>query len=243
MSVATQSRWTRAALAAALLAAAAAPAAAQVGYEPERSPFHDLLTHQSLTFSVGLFKGNTAEPGVGWRRGAMYSARLDTRLGGPFDLYVNLGFVGSSRFKINTTLDSASRVTGPFKKTLVVADLGLIVNLTGPKTWHGLAPYFGIGAGEVIPTASETDVGGYNAGTNFSFVPILGTRWYFSKSLSLRAEIRDYFFRYEWPLRYFAPVDGNNNAITPAILPSGAKDKQWAHNLTFSLGIAYGFNF
>lgn len=243
MRIATQSPVWCVALAAALLASAAVPASAQVGFEPGRSPFHDLTTHQSLTFSVGYFKGNTAQPGVGWRRGAIYAGRFDTRLGGPFDLYVNVGFVGSSRFKINTTLDSASRTTGPFKKTLVVADLGLIVNLTGPKTWHGLAPYFGIGAGEVIPTATERDVGGYNAGTNFSFIPMVGTRWYLSKALSLRAEVRDYFFRYEWPLRYFAPVDDNNNSILPSILPSGAKDKQWAHNLTFTLGVAYGFNF
>ena len=232
-------------LLAALVAAAAgaAPLAAQVGHEPGASPFRDLTTHQSLTFSGGWFGGNAAQPGVGWRHGGVYAGRFDTKLGGPFDLYVSIGFAASNRYKIDTTLDSASRTTGPFKKTLVLADLGLVINLTGAKTWRGFATYLGFGAGEIFPTKSETDVGGYNAGANFSLIPLAGTRFFIGKTVAVRLELRDYFFRYEWPLRYFSPVDVNNNAITPAILPSGSKDRQWAHNPTLLVGVAYGFNF
>ena len=239
----TRGRLARALLAAALAVGGAAPLAAQVGYEPGSSPFHDLTTHQAITFSLGYFGGNEAAAGVGWRRAAMYTARFDTRLGGPFDLYVSIGFAGSSRFRINTTLDSATRKTGPWKKTLILADLGLVMNLTGPKSWHGLAPYVGIGAGEMFPTASETDVGGYNAGSNFTMVPMVGTRIFLGKSLSVRVEMRDYFFRYEWPLRFFAPLDQNSNVITPAILPATASDKQWRHNFALTAGLSYGFNF
>jgi hypothetical protein len=244
MTMTVLARGARALRAAVLLAAAgAAPLAAQVGHEPGASPFHDLTTRQSLTFSVGLFGGNQAEAGVGWRRAALYAGRLDAHLGGPFDLYVSVGFAGSSRHRIDTTLDSATRKTGPFKRTLVLADLGLVLNLTGAKTWHRLAPYVGFGAGEMFPTKTESDVGGYNAGTNFSFVPLVGTRIHVGRTLAARIELRDYFFRYEWPLRYFAPVDQNSNPITPSILPIGGKDKQWVHNLTLSVGFVYGFNF
>ncbi len=228
---------------AALLVAAAAPLAAQVGHAPDRSPFHDLTTRQTFTLSAGLFGGNEANAGVGWRSGTLFAGRLDTRLGGPFDIYVSVGTVGSSRFRINTTLDSATRKTGPVSRTLVLADLGLILNLTGAKTWHGLAPYVGFGVGEVLPTKTEADVGGYNAGTNFSLIPILGTRWFVTHTLAVRVEVRDYFFRYEWPLRYFDPLDTNNNPITPPVLSLGLKDKQWTHNFTLSVGLAYGFNF
>lgn len=231
------------ALLAALLVAAAAPLAAQVGTEPEHSPFHDLTTRQAFTVSAGYFGGNEANAGVGWRRGALFAGRLDTRLGGPIDLYVSFGLARSSRYRIDTSLDSATRKTGPFGRTLVLADLGLILNVTGAKTWHGFAPYAGFGVGEVLPSKSETDVGGYNAGTNFSFIPILGTRVFLSRTLAARIEVRDYFFRYEWPLRYFDPVDKNNNAISPPILPLGLKDKQWTHNVTLTVGLAYGFNF
>ena len=231
-------------LLAALLTAAAAPLTAQVGFDPGHSPFHDLTTRQALTFSAGVFGGNTANAGVGWRRGTLFSGRLDTRLGGPFDLYVSIGFAGSSRYRINTSLDTATRKTGPFARTLVLADLGLVVNLTGAKTWHGLAPYVGFGIGEVLPTRSEADVGGYNAGTIFAMIPIIGTRVFLSRSLAARIEVRDYFFRYEWPLRYFYPLDNNGNQIvTPILDPSAYKDKQWANNLTLTIGLAYGFNF
>jgi opacity protein-like surface antigen len=237
-------RAARALLAAGVLAAAgAAPLAAQVGHEPGASPFRDLTTHQALTVSTGYFAGNAAQAGVGWRHGGVYAGRFDTRLGGPFDMYVSIGFAGSNRYKIDTTLDSASRTTGPFKRTLVVADLGLLINLTGSKTWRGFAPYLGFGAGEVFPTRSETDVGGYNAGANFSLIPLAGTRFFLGKTVAVRLEVRDYLFRYEWPLRYFSPLDGNGDAITPAILPSDAKERQWTHNLTFLVGVAYGFNF
>ena len=228
---------------AALGLAAVAPLAAQVGHAPDRSPYHDLITAQSLTFSLGYFGGNEAKAGVGWRSGALFGARLDTRLGGPLDLWVSVGVVNSNRFKINTTLDTATRKTGPYTRSLVPVDLGLLLNLTGAKTWHGLAPYIGFGAGEMLPTRSETDVGGYNAGINFALIPILGTRIFLTPTLAARIEVRDYFFRYEWPLRYFDPVDSNNLSIRPAILPYGEKDKQWVHNLALTVGFVYGFNF
>jgi opacity protein-like surface antigen len=230
-------------LLAALLALTAAPLAAQVGHAPDQSPFRDLTTRQTFTVSAGYFAGNEANAGVGWRRAALIGGRLDTRLGGPIDLYVSVGVAGSSRYKINTSLDSATRKTGPLSRTLVLADLGFILNLTGAKTWHGLAPYVGFGAGEVLPTKTETDVGGYNAGTNFSLIPILGTRIFVTRTLAARVEVRDYFFRYEWPLRYFDPLDNNSNPITPPILQLGTRDKQWTHNFTLTVGLAYGFNF
>jgi len=233
------------ALGSAALAAAlgAAPLCAQVGHEPGRSPFRDIVTHQALTFSLGYFGGNKAEAGVGWQSGLAYTGRLDTKLGGPFDLYVSIGWVATKRYKIDTTLDSASRVSGPFKHTLVAADLGLVLNLTGAKTWRGLAPYVGFGAGELFPTRSETDVGGYNAGSNFSFVPLVGTRLFVGRRVAVRLELRDYFFRYEWPLRYFYPLDSNGLAITPSVLPTSSKDKQWTHNPALLVGFVYGFDF
>ena len=74
-------------------------------------------------------------------------------------------------------------------------------------------------------------------------IPILGTRVFFSRSLAARIEVRDYFFRYEWPLRYFFPLDNNGNAIAPPVLDPSLKDKQWTNNFTLTVGLVYGFNF
>ena len=228
----------------ALLAAlvTAGPLAAQVGRPPERSPFHDLTVRQAFTLSGGRFGGNTAAAGVGWRPGSLTAVRLDTRLTGPLDFYVSIGFAGSSRYRINTEQDTLTRKTGPFQKTLFLTDIGLILNLTGAKTWHGVAPYVGIGAGWVLPSATETDTGGYNAGSNFTVVPSLGTRFFFTRSLAARIDVRDYFFRYEWPLRYFYPLDRNGGALPP-VLSSDLKDRQWTNNIALTVGFVYGFNF
>jgi hypothetical protein len=225
-----------------LAAAAAGPLAAQVGRAPDRSPFHDLTSRQTLTVSAGRFGGNAAVAGVGWRAGTLGALRLDTRLAGPVDFSVSFGFAGSNRYRINTEQDTLTRKTGPYKQTLFLADLGIVLNVTGAKTWHGIAPYVGFGAGWILPSAAATDTGGYNAGSNFTFVPSLGTRIFFTRSLAVRLEVRDYFFRYEWPLRYFYPLDRNGIALPP-VLSSELKDKQWTHNVALTVGFVYGFRF
>jgi hypothetical protein len=232
----------RSATAALVIAAAAAPLAAQVGNPPGQSPFRDLTARQSITFSAGRFTGTTAAAPVAWRPGMMGAVRLDTRLAGPLDFYLSFGFAGSSRYKINTERDTLTRQSGPFAKTLFLTDLGLVLNLTGAKTWHHLAPYVGVGAGWMLPSAAETDTGGYSAGSHFTIVPSLGTRVFLTRSLAVRLEVRDYFFPYNWPLRYFFPIDRNGNAL-PAVLSSDLKDKQWRHHLALTVGFMYGFNF
>ena len=165
----TRGRAAGLALATFLALSAAGPLAAQVGHPPGTSPFHDLTMRQTLSLGLGRFGGNTAVAGVGWRAGMLYAGRFDTRLSGPLDLTATLGVAASSRFRIDTEDDSATRVSGPVDRTLLLADIGLVLNLTGAKTWHGVAPYVGFGAGWMTPMKTEQDPGGYNAGPNFSF--------------------------------------------------------------------------
>lgn len=239
----TRGRAAGLALATSLALSAAGPLAAQVGHPPGTSPFHDLTMRQTLSLGLGRFGGNTAVAGVGWRAGMLYAGRFDTRLSGPLDLTATLGVAASSRFRIDTEADSATRVSGPVDRTLLLADIGLVLNLTGAKTWHGVAPYVGFGAGWMTPMKTEQDPGGYNAGPNFSFVPSLGTRVFFGRTLAARLEVRDYIWRYEWPLRYYEPRDLNDNPIYPPILAPEVSTKQWAHNLTLTVGVVYAFNF
>jgi len=227
----------------ALLAGLHRPLAAQVGHEPGASPFRDVLTRQHFSVSAGRFGGNTAVSGVGWRSGTVVSGRLDTRLSTALDFSVSLGFAGTSRLVIDTYADTATRVSGPVSATLALADLSLVLNLTGGKTWRGVAPYVGIGAGWMTPMKTVRDPGGYNAGSNFTFVPSFGVRYFVRRGLALRVEVRDHIWRYEWPLYYYHPQDHNGLEITPPILGSDVSTKQWAHNLTVHAGLVYGFNF
>ncbi len=225
----------------ALLAAGfPAPAHAQVGHDPARSPYRDISTRQELTFAGGWFTGNPSEANVGARPGPMMHVRVATRLSGPLDLVVTFALVNSSRYVINPDSPLTSRTTGPVNYDLVIPDLTLGFNLTGRKSWHGFAPYLGIGAGIEMPTASATDPGGYEAGTNFTFIPTFGTRVFLTRSLALQAEVRDYFIRYEFPLRFFQP---NNTSVPPVLDPREYDEKDLTSNWAFSLGLSYRFNF
>ena len=235
--------WRGLAAGVALLAGLHQPLAAQVGHEPGTSPFRDILTRQHLSLSVGRFGGNAAVAGVGWRSGTAVSGRLDTLLSTALDFSVSLGFAGSSRLVIDTYADTATRVSGPVNRTLALADLSLVLNLTGGKTWHGVAPYVGLGAGWMTPMKTVRDPGGYNAGSNFTFVPSVGVRYFVRRGLALRVELRDHVWRYEWPLYYYHPVDHNGLEIAPPILGTDVSTKQWAHNVTLHAGLVYGFNF
>jgi len=219
---------------------APASAAAQVGHDPAHSPYRDITTRQEFTLSAGWFTGNPNDAGVGARPGPMYNFRIGTRLTGSMDLLVNVALVNSSRYVIDPDSPLTSRTTGPISYHLVIPDLTLGFNLTGRKTWNGIAPYLGLGVGFEFPTQSVTDPGGYQAQQNFTFVPTFGTRVSVTRSLGLQLEVRDYFLRYEFPLRYFQP---NNTAVPPVLDPTHYDEKDLTSNWAFTFGLSYRFNF
>ena len=239
-------------LLAACIGAAAAPAALaaqDVGNPPERSPYRDIIEHQSLTLFGGRFGGNTGAAGVGAMAALAFGGQLAIRLSGPVDLWVTLGEAASRRRSIladtNVTKTDSARPGPDVNLPLILADIGMGLNLTGDKTWHGLAPYVGASIGIVTPTQKVTDPGGFSIGTNFSFVPAVGTRYFLSRSLALRFELRDYLFRYTYPLAYFDSLTLHYTGPPPrpAVLPLGTTDRQWVGNLTLWLGVSYLFTF
>ena len=219
---------------------AAPPLLAQVGHEPGSSPFRDVTTRQELTLFGGRFGGNPGEAGVGARSGPITGLRFATRLSGPLELTVTFASINSSRYVIDPDSPVTVRTTGPVNYDLVTADLGMLFNLTGRKTWRGFAPYLGMAIGLEIPANGTTDPGGYEAKQNFTFVPTFGTRVTLSRSLALQLEIRDYFIRYEYPLRYFEPTD---TTVPPVLDPTRYDEKDLTSNWTISLGLSYRFTF
>jgi len=226
------------------------PAVAQVvGNPPESSPYRDIVYHESVTLFGGHWAGNAADADVGSLPGTAFGGRLAVRLSGPVELWATLGEAVSSRHVIIadtsvTHTDSARR--GPdIRMPLVLADLALALNVTGDKTWHRLAPYAAVGLGFVTPTRNVTDPGGYQVGFDFALVPTIGTRWFLSDALAVRFEVRDYYFRYQYPAAYFDSLDIHYAGPPPraSVLPVGNSNKSWTSNLTLWVGVAYGFSF
>ena len=217
---------------------------AQVGYDPSHSPFRDINSRQHLGLVVGHFFGNTAKAGVGAQAAQTFGVRFRTQLSGPLDLNINATHIGSERLFIDPTKPDSTRRGGNVDFSLIAFEVGLSLGLTGPKTWHGFAPWVGLNLGIIVPTSPKTDPGGYKAGSGFTISPAIGTAFFFSPRLSLQLEARDNTIRYEWPSLYFRPTDPLTGAfLPPAILPGSERDKQLTHNFSLSAGLSYHFNF
>ncbi len=224
-----------------LLVAPGALAAQQVGTTPERSPFQDILTHETFTLFAGRFAGNTNAAGTGARPGLMLGARLNVSVSSALDISATVGEVFTNRLRIDAGGDTA-RVMGNLNVRLIAADLGLQLNLTGDKSWHRLAPYAYLGLGVTTPTAKVVDPGGFELGTDFTVVPAIGTRLFVSRSLSLHIEARDYYYRYTFPLFYFDRPYAAHADKSP-VLANSVGDREWYSNLALWVGVTYGFNF
>lgn len=227
----------RRAAAAALLALplAAVPAAAQVdvGYRPENSPYRDLTGRHEFTVFAGYYNASEDDAGVAPQSGPMVGGRYELRIGGPARFFARLGAVSTERRVLSPNAAPANRDLGPTSLALVMADIGLSMNLTGQKSWYGLVPVVAAGLG-VATDFEAADVGGYKIGTPFAISFGGGIRWTPGGRFQLRVDATDHFFPIRYPATYYTSATNN-----PPILAPGVADNQWKHNLALTLGASY----
>jgi hypothetical protein len=227
------------------VAGRAVPGAAQVGHDPATSPFRDVTTAQALTVQAGWWFGNEGDAGNGSLAGPMLGLRATTRLSAPLELMILLNYIQSERYVIDPNKPPLTRTSGPVDMGMVDAEIGLNFNLTGAKTWHGLAPFVGFAMGLIVPTNGGVDPGGFEVKSNWTFVPRAGTRLHLSRSLAMLFEVRDNTIQYEYPLSYFRPTDGQGNVqpFDPVLDPLRYDEKDITNNFSLSFGLSYRFNF
>ena len=221
----------------------ATPVGAQVGYEPPASPFEDLEYRQELTAFGGYYAAAKDDAGVAPQSGPMVGLRYELRIGGPAQLYTRLARVSSERRLIDASApDTTARVTGTSSRGLYLADVGISLNLTGQKSWHGLIPVLGAGLGIAADIEGDADAQtdstqrGYKFGTPFAISFGGGVRWVPGGRFQLRADVTDYFYQIKYPASYFTAPTG----LAPVLGP-GVKQNQWKNNLALTLGASYLF--
>ena len=228
-------------LCAAVTAAAPGAATAQVGHAPESSPYRELNTKYQISATAGYSWGGGGKVGVGPGHGTVYGGRADIHLAGPGAIQLGVNVGSLDRVMIDPTAAPDARILGTVKQSVVMADVGLNLVLTGEKTWHGFAPYFGASAGIAIGgSVPEDSLSGYEFKTKFLVGPQIGFRWQIFDRLSARVDARDVIWRLSYPDRFFeAPEDYPDQ---PVLDPQFNKNTQWTHNpmLLFSLGYSFG---
>ena len=209
---------------------------AQVGYEPEESPFRDLQYRQELTGFLGWYDAGRDVAGVAPQGGPMVGARYEVRVGGPAQFTARFARVASERKILDPAKPADERHVGTEDWPLYLADLSLSLNLTGQKSWHRLVPVLNGGAGIVSDFESDADVGGYRFGTQFAFSFGAGLRYVPGGRFQARVDLSDWIYQVEYPEAYRLPASDSTSVIrsTQAL-------RNWKHNVALTVGASYLF--
>lgn len=186
------------------------------------SPFRYVETRQSLGAFAGYFWTNpaiepdsiTGEIELGPRSAPLFGVRYGYRLGDPASVEVALGFAPSERRVYRNggvagdtaqlrIVDTGETASAP----LVLAEARLHLNLTGARTWNNLAPFVGVTGGLIAEVGgadgAEEDIPEderFDFGPGFAVGAEIGTDWFLSERVSVRAELRDVLWRVEVPV-------------------------------------------
>jgi len=216
-------------------ASTASSARAQVGHPPGSSPYRDMRAKFLISFVGGHSWGSGGKLKAGPASGPIFGGRLDLHLAGPGSVQAGLNWGTLDRRLLDPNADPDDRVAGVPRQAVIMADAGLILTLTGQKTWYGFAPYAGLSMGLALGGTVEGDtLSTFNFNTKFMVGPQLGFRWHPIGQLFLRVEGRDMVWRLTYPDEFF-------NGDPPLLDPQVNKTTEWTHNLM--LLVSFGFTF
>jgi hypothetical protein len=212
--------------------------AAQVGHDPAHSPYRDIPRGGAAVASVGYLGGGRGDVGVGKADGATAGVRYEAALGRVIGVSFGFAYALTTRFVVDPAKDSLSRKSGPVDDGTILVDAGLQLNLTGQKSWHGLAPYLGGALGMAFsPARVAADTSGYTFGTKITLAPNAGLRWYAGRRLSVRADARLVLWRLSYPIAFRVP----NQFDGSSVLPPGAPLGQWTAHPWVTIGLGWIF--
>lgn len=176
----------------------------------------------------------------GPQSGPLVTARYQLRFGGPLSGEARVSFSPTKR-KVYAPTDEPDpelfvpEEVGETDVALLMGEAGLVFHLTGPRTWHGLAPFLAGTGGLAADLAGGSDLeedipttARYEFGPSFALGLGAGTDWFPTRRMSVRLEARDHLWRIEAPSQIANLANAND--IT-----------RWTHNFSFSIGAALHF--
>jgi len=208
----------------------------QVGYDPGHSPYRDAPQATGPVFFAGYVGGARGNVPVGISNGNTWGVRYNFSLGST-SINVGAAYGQTTRRIVNPFVGLKNNTSGLIDCDIVMVDAALQMALTGPKTWHGLAPYLGASVGVAIGSELGQDTSGYSFGTKLTFGPVLGAKYYLGRRVSLSTDFRAIFWRLSYPSQFKQPntVDGGR------ILSEAAATNAWTIHPWISLGLGWAF--
>jgi hypothetical protein len=174
---------------------------AQVGHDPGASPYHDIRRGAMVRAFGGYFSGSRGRFDVGASHGQTAGLRLEYQASNVLVFTTGIAYANTDAFFV-TAFDTTPRTVGPLRSSLVLADAGLQLSLTGGKTFHGFQPYIGGTMGLVFGSTIAADTSRYQFGTKFAYAPEAGIRWYPARRVSFELGGRVVYYKLRYPPSY-----------------------------------------
>jgi hypothetical protein len=238
---------TRLLRAAALLLPAMLAGAGTLAAQTVPSPYQYLTKKQSVEITAGyLFTdptvhvNDTLTAAFGPQSAPLVSMAYSLRVSEAVSLRAEVGYAPSKRSVYRADVTSDTTTVSPVRTStkvdipLYVADAGLRLNLTGARTWHGMAPWAGAGAGLVgwikgtsADEASVPVTERFQFGPAFALALRAGNDWYPTQRLSVGVHASDYLWKVKVPRGF----QSGSKAVT----------SEWTHNFGVTAGAAVHF--
>lgn len=214
---------------------------AQIGVPPSASPYTEIRPGTMFEGFGGTLAGSGGPLHAGPRNGPVMGIRALLRANATVSIGFGMWGALTRRTVIDPTAKVAEREVSEVDHQLLGAEALFQFNLTGGKTWHGLAPFIGLGLG-VTKATTTNDEFGYEFGTKFYFAPVAGTRIFIGERISLRAEARAFTWKLKYPSSWsLEPTDEPGTPENPnAVNPTGRGGQYVvAPALSFGIGVAF----
>jgi len=225
------------------LTVGAAPLTAQVGYDPQQSPYRDLRQTQEVTFFSGYYRAKTDPARVAPQSGPIFGALYQWRPSGPMHLNVSVSRVSSERRVLDPDLPGTC--TGPaadcklvdtFRWPLYFIDGGMALSLIGGRTFYHFIPEIKLGAGAATDFHTQPDIGDFAFGTRFAFNWGAGIRWVPGGALQVRADLSNHLYAIKYPNTYYVPAPDQS-----VIFTNKQSNTAWLNNPSLTIGFSYLF--
>ncbi len=214
-----------------------AKAGAQVGHDPAQSPYRSLRYGQFVGVMGGYFNGSGGSIGAAPHHGPTLALRYDFLGAGTMTLGIAATVGRLNRFVIDPTkpIETARTQT---KVSLGMIEAILQFNVTGGKTWHGIAPFVSAGLGLLRTNSMGEDNTGFKFRTRFVITPAIGTRLFLSERFFLKLEARSPFWSVTYPATYRETPA--SDPTKPPVLTTSLKE--WVTSGWYTVGMSYAFH-
>lgn len=212
------------------------------------SPYRFVETSQEAGVFTSTLTPDTGMFGFGPRGGRILGSHYQIRVGGPFGVQGNLGYLPTTRDVIDPRREEGDRKIGEADVTMATVDVRLQFTLTGPRTWYGFAPHLFAAGGAAFDFAPEQEIDTVlDEDDRFTFGPSFlgsfggGIKWFLFERIAIRAEGMATYWKVNTPRGFLRtdrelvpPPEGSDEPGVPS-------ESFWSLGKGWSVGIAYRF--